>query len=86
MSKSTVTSKGQVTIPKAAREALGLRPGDQVCFLVREDNVVELRPATVDLNDLFGILKHKGRPVSVEAMDAAIVDAVTESVRGPKRR
>ena len=37
MAESTVTSKGQITIPKAVRERLQLEPGDKVYFNVRED-------------------------------------------------
>lgn len=39
-----VTSKGQVTIPQAVREKLGIRPGDEVVFAVRDDEAV-MRPA-----------------------------------------
>lgn len=34
---STVTSKGQVTIPKAIRDELGIRPGDEIVFEETED-------------------------------------------------
>lgn len=36
MVKSRVSSKGQITLPKAIREALGLRPGEEVVFELRE--------------------------------------------------
>lgn len=36
MGKNRITTKGQVTIPKAVRERLGLRPGDEIEFV--EDN------------------------------------------------
>jgi hypothetical protein len=46
---------------------------DRVSFFVREDGVVELRPDTVDIQDLFGILCRPGtRKVSVEEMNSAI--------------
>ncbi|WP_375460493.1 AbrB/MazE/SpoVT family DNA-binding domain-containing protein [uncultured Enterovirga sp.] len=38
-----VTVKGQVTIPKAVRESLGIRPGDEVEFYTGHDGAVELR-------------------------------------------
>ena len=37
-----ITSKGQVTIPKAVRDRLGLRPGDEIDF-VEDDGVVRVR-------------------------------------------
>jgi antitoxin PrlF len=47
-----LTSKGQVTIPKAVREALGLRDGDEVVFRVEGMRAVLAR--TSDLIDLAG--------------------------------
>lgn len=79
MPEAKLTTKGQVTIPKEVREALQVDAGDRVQFFIREDGVVELRPLTVDLGDLYGILEHEGRAVSVEAMDEAIGKAVVES-------
>ncbi len=79
MPEAKVTSKGQVTIPKEVREALHIDAGDRVQFFIREDGVVELRPRTVDLKDLYGILQYKGEPLSVEGMDEAIGKAIVES-------
>ena len=77
MPVSTLTSKGQVTIPKQVRKALDLDTGDRVSFLVRDDGVVELRPETTDLKDLFGMLPSKRKRVSIEDMDAAIERAAS---------
>lgn len=41
---STITSKGQVTIPKPVRDLLGLQPGATVNFEVTEDGRVFLQP------------------------------------------
>ena len=77
---STLSSKGQITLPKAVREALHLDPGDRVLFVVREDGVVELRPQTLDLRDLVGMLEPPaGRHVTVEDMDEAIGEEVAAS-------
>ncbi len=46
MSKTKVTSKGQVTIPKDVRERLGLRPGDEIEF-VEENGDFRLRKRAV---------------------------------------
>jgi antitoxin PrlF len=40
---STVTSKGQVTIPKQVRELLGIKPGNEVAFELAEDGRVVVR-------------------------------------------
>jgi len=72
MPKATITSKGQITIPKEVRKALALAPGHRVSFLVREDGVVEMRPETVDLMSLFGAIKPRLKGVSVEDMDDAV--------------
>ena len=72
MSESAVTTKGQVTIPKAVRDRLRISAGDRVSFVVREDGVVELRPSTVDLKELVGTLAVQGKRLSVDEMDEAI--------------
>ncbi len=72
MPTATVTSKGQITIPKAVREELGLTEGDRVAFRVLEDGSVIVEPETVDLLDLKGVLKPKRKGVTVADMDAAI--------------
>lgn len=47
---ATVTSKGQLTLPKAVRDALGVQQGDQVVFRVLSDRAVLARsPSLLDL-------------------------------------
>lgn len=72
MSNSTVTSKGQTTIPGDIRRHLKLRPGDRVEYVVEADGRVVLLPATADVAALKGLLAPAPRRLSVEAMDAAI--------------
>lgn len=72
MPSSKITSKGQVTIPKAVREALGLDMGDRIGFHIRDDGVVELHAASTDLLSLHQMVKPSRRGVSVPAMNAAI--------------
>lgn len=50
-----VTSKGQVTVPKAVREALGIKEGDQVVFRVEGNRAVFAR--TPDFLDLAGTIR-----------------------------
>ena len=72
MPSTTLTSKGQVTIPKAVRDELGLRVGDRVAFRVLEDGTVVVEPETVELLDLEGILKPKRTGITIADMDEAI--------------
>jgi AbrB family looped-hinge helix DNA binding protein len=81
-----VTSKGQVTIPKEVRDALRIGVGDRVSFTVRADGVVELRPETVDLQELYGLLAIKGKRVSVEQMNDDLGAAVAASFARSSRR
>ena len=72
MSTATLTSKGQTTIPKDVREHLGLQPGDRIEFVLGEDDTVVLRPATRKVTDLKGFLPKPSKPLSLDAMEAAI--------------
>ena len=73
MPTATLTTKGQLTVPKPIRDRLRLRPGDLVDFFVTEDGDVRVRAGTVDVSELRGLLRKPGRKrVSIEAMDAAI--------------
>jgi antitoxin PrlF len=46
---STISSKGQITVPQEIRKRLGLEPGDRVEFVVEEDRTV-IRPARSEVN------------------------------------
>ena len=72
MSSTTITSKGQITVSKEIREALGVRPGDRLAFREREDGTVIVEAETVDLMTLRGALKARRKGVTVEAMNEAI--------------
>jgi AbrB family looped-hinge helix DNA binding protein len=72
MSTSTLTSKGQTTIPKDVRKRLNLHPGDRLEFVIDEDGRVLVLPASIDASELAGMLKSLARPVNVEDMNRAI--------------
>ena len=72
MSTSTLTSKGQTTIPKDVRKRLNLQPGDRLEFVIDEDGRVLVLPASIDASEFAGMLKPPARPVSVEGMNQAI--------------
>jgi antitoxin PrlF len=76
MPAATLTSKGQITLPKAIRELLRLDTGDIVEFVVAENGDVHVRAGRYDVRDLRGLLRKPGRkPVSLDAMDEAIRQA-----------
>ena len=72
MPVATVTSKGQITLPKPIRDKLGVKPGDRVAFREREDGTIVVEPETLSLLDLQGVLKPRVRGVTVEDMNEAI--------------
>jgi antitoxin PrlF len=72
MAVSTITRKGQTTIPGEIRRHLKLKAGDRLEFLVEPDGKVILVPATVDVAELKGLLAPAPRRVSIEEMDIAI--------------
>jgi AbrB family looped-hinge helix DNA binding protein len=62
---STLTSKGQVTIPKEIRDALGLKVHDRVNFIERNGEIV-IKPLKGNILDLKGSVKPKKRPENFE--------------------
>lgn len=73
MAVATLTQKGQVTIPKAVRDSLGLHTGDKLEFIVSEKGEAFFRPVTKKVDDVFGKLHQPGRKaVSVEEMDDTV--------------
>lgn len=66
---TTLTSKGQVTVPREIRERLGLGAGDKVLFTLLPNGTVVMRPKIIRAKDLIGILRRPGqRKVPIEQM------------------
>ncbi len=66
---TTMSSKGQVTVPREVRERLGLQAGDKIAWSMLSNGTIVLRPKTKRLADLVGMLTQPGQPgVPVEAM------------------
>ena len=63
---TTLTKKGQATIPKRIREYLGIKPNDKVEFEIRK-NMVVIKPA-LNLDSNFGRVKPKKKPESFAEM------------------
>jgi len=80
MQESTVTVKGQTTLPRDVRAALGLASGDRVRYFILDGEVRILKARSV--GDLKGMLARPGlTPVSLEEMDDAIASGAADSAR-----
>lgn len=75
MATATITSKGQITIPREVREALGVGVGDRVEFVAEEKGVYKVIAATRDVRHLRGLVSKPAKPVTVEAMKRAAARA-----------
>jgi AbrB family looped-hinge helix DNA binding protein len=74
MTEATLTSKGQITIPKAVRDSLRLATGDRVEFIGTEEGFV-IKPVRRDLSALCGMFKgRRAKPATLEEMKAAIAE------------
>jgi antitoxin PrlF len=61
VSETTITSKGQVTIPADIRKAMGLEAGERIVFTRLEDGTTVFRAKTRSIMELKGMLKPAGR-------------------------
>lgn len=78
--RSKLTTKGQMTLPKAAREHLRVKAGDQVKIFPLPDGTVVLLPIR-PVSSLRGLLKSRlGRPVTIEEMNDAIAEGAVASL------
>jgi AbrB family looped-hinge helix DNA binding protein len=84
--ESALSIKGQATIPKTIREHLQLKPGDRVKFFVHPDGSVVILPK-LPTSALRGIVSaRRGRPATLDEMDAAIAAGASGgSTRGRHR-
>ena len=79
MAVSSVTSKGQITIPKRVRDRLRLRPGDKVDFRIEDDGSVRFYPISRKVADVFGAFANKAkRAKSIEEMNRDVSRALAK--------
>ena len=82
MARATLTSKGQITIPKDIRDSLQLQVGDKVEFTITSSNEALIRPVTRRVDEVFGRLYKPGRkPISIEKMDEGIKQKMRERLK-----
>lgn len=73
MTVATLTSKGQITIPKDIRTRLMLHAGDRIDFQLTAQGEVLLKPVTRHVDEVFGRLAQKSHRVLTPAeMDQVI--------------
>jgi AbrB family looped-hinge helix DNA binding protein len=72
MPSAKLTSKGQITIPKSVRKALGLHTGDRLAFRVHDDGTVLLQAEKIDLMSLRGAVRTKVKGLTIEKMNEVI--------------
>jgi antitoxin PrlF len=76
---STMTSKGQITIPNSIRKRFHLRAGNRLEFRVTKEGDIKLSPVSLTVDDLLGMLKRPGKNAhSVQAMNAALAKRFRE--------
>jgi antitoxin PrlF len=67
--QTTMTSKGQTTIPKEIRDSLGLQPQDKLNFSLLSDGTVIMRAKKRSIRSVYGMLHQADRQViSIEEM------------------
>lgn len=71
MAESTLTAKGQTTVPAEVREQVHAIPGTRLVWTVMPDGTIVVRAKTKSILDLAGVLKApKGKHVAVREMNA----------------
>lgn len=78
MPEATLTSKGQITLPREVRQALGLTTGSRVAFVRTGEGAYELVPATSTVRDLRGLVPAPPHAVTLEEMDEAVAQGAVE--------
>jgi len=86
MVTSTVSSRGQTTIPVDIQRLLKVKPGDKIQYFIEPDGRVSLLPKSLSVRDLTGVLPKPTRTVTVEEMDEAVRKMAAENfLKGTKK-
>ncbi|HBL31426.1 MAG TPA: AbrB family transcriptional regulator [Acidobacteria bacterium] len=77
MALSTLTSKGQITLPREVREHLHIAEGDRVEFRIERDGGVRLAPVSGSVRDLYGCLRRADVPApGLEDLEEALLESL----------
>lgn len=79
MLESTLTRKGQVTIPKAIRDRLGMKEGEKVIFVMRDQEVI-LKVVKGTILDLKGSVRPSASPEDFEKIRHSVKQTVAKKV------
>lgn len=63
--EATVTSKGQVTLPKELRKRLGIQKGSRIRFSIPPSGAVRVEPVRWNIRDLWKMADEGGKPGDV---------------------
>ena len=77
--RATITSKGQITLPKAVRDRLNLKAGDKLDFLLDDNGNLQVFPVTAQVTELKGMVPKPTGRISLEEMDNAIKSGASKS-------
>ena len=75
MIESSITSKGQTTLPKLVRKALSVQAGDRVRYVIQDGQVRLIGVGPI--SRLFGVLEHHGSSATLEEMEDAIAEGAS---------
>jgi AbrB family looped-hinge helix DNA binding protein len=88
--RAKISSKGQLVLPKAVREAYGLTAGSEVNIESAGDAIV-LKPLhkkdrrTYTIDEVAGFLKYDGPPVTVEDMERGVLEEARRKWNAERR-
>ena len=69
MTESTITAKGQTTVPAEVRALVQAEPGTRLVWSVAPDGTIIVRAKTKSILDMAGMLKpRRGKRVAIEDM------------------
>jgi len=77
---TTLTSKGQVTVPKAIRERLELTAGDRLEFVLHDDGTVQMIPITSSVKKLKDIVPKGCMVATLQEMEEAIAKGASGDI------
>jgi len=82
MSLATITTKGQVTIPKSIRDSLKITTGDKIEIIMTNKREALIRPISKKVDDIFCKLHNTNqKSVSIEAMNDAIKNRMKDKFK-----
>lgn len=85
--QATVSSKGQVTIPKEIRERAGLTEGSRVQWVLSPNGHIRIIPKVKHISEAAGMLRREGqKPVTLEEMQAGIIAGAVYGGLGMEKR